>query len=188
MSWLQRIGRALVFFIPDNVLLGMDWELEQKRVARLRADLKACGDGVSFGRNVMVRTPGSVTIGSGCHLNDFVHILGAGGVELGNHVFIANHASIISLTHPVDVVSLAEAAYVYKPVAIDDDVWIGAHAVILPGVRLGRSCVVAAGSVVTKDVEPYSVVGGTPARLMRHKALLSRPPNTAEAPAAPRLP
>jgi acetyltransferase-like isoleucine patch superfamily enzyme len=171
MSWLQRIGRALVFFIPDNVLIGMDWEVEQKRVARLRADLKACGNGVSFGRNVMVRTPGSVTVGSGCHLNDFVHVLGAGGVELGNHVFIANHASIISLTHPVDVDSLAVAPGVYKPVVIEDDVWIGAHAVILPGVRLGRSCVIAAGAVVTRDVEPFAIVGGVPARLIRRKEM-----------------
>jgi acetyltransferase-like isoleucine patch superfamily enzyme len=53
------------------------------------------------------------------------------------------------------------------PIRIDDDVWIGGRSVILPGVHIGQGAVVAAGAVVTRDVVPYAVVGGVPARLIR---------------------
>ena len=175
MSWLQRIGRAFALLVPDSVCIGWDWQMEQKRNNRLRASFKQCGQGVMIGTDVVVRSPGNVRVGPGCHLNDFVHILGAGGVKFGTGVFVANHASIVSITHPVDTESLADAEAIYKPVVIEDHVWIGAHAVILPGLRLGRSCVIAAGAVVAHDVEPYSVVGGVPARLIRRKELRTAP-------------
>ncbi|MDQ7799461.1 MAG: DapH/DapD/GlmU-related protein [Candidatus Edwardsbacteria bacterium] len=57
----------------------------------------------------------------------------------------------------------------YPQTVIEDDVWIGAQAIILPGVRIGRGAIVAAGAVVTKDVEPYAIVGGNPARLIKRR-------------------
>jgi acetyltransferase-like isoleucine patch superfamily enzyme len=56
-------------------------------------------------------------------------------------------------------------------IAIEDDVWIGANAVILPGVTIGRGAVIGAGSVVTKDVAPYTICAGNPARVMRARSL-----------------
>ena len=55
------------------------------------------------------------------------------------------------------------------PVVIGDDVWIGSRVIILPGVKIGNGSVIGAGAVVTKDVEPYSVVGGVPAKLIRRR-------------------
>ncbi len=57
----------------------------------------------------------------------------------------------------------------YSPVIIEDDVWIGARVIILPGVRIGKGAIISAGAVVTKDVEPYSIVGGVPARFIRSR-------------------
>lgn len=54
-----------------------------------------------------------------------------------------------------------------RPVLIEDDVWIGARVIILPGVKVGKGSVIGAGSVVTKDVMPYTVVGGNPARVLK---------------------
>lgn len=56
-----------------------------------------------------------------------------------------------------------------EPVVIEDEGWVGANAVVLPGVRIGRGAVVAAGAVVTKDVAPYTIVGGVPARMIRER-------------------
>lgn len=55
------------------------------------------------------------------------------------------------------------------PVEIGDDVWIGNRVIILPGVKIGKGCILASGSVITKDVEPYSVMGGVPAKLIRKR-------------------
>jgi maltose O-acetyltransferase len=56
-----------------------------------------------------------------------------------------------------------------EPVIIEDDVWIGARVIILPGVKIGKGSIVGAGAVVTKDVEPYSIVAGVPAKLIRKR-------------------
>ena len=55
------------------------------------------------------------------------------------------------------------------PIVIEDDVWIGARVIILKGVTIGKGSIIGAGSVVTKDVEPYSIVGGNPAKLIRKR-------------------
>jgi galactoside O-acetyltransferase len=60
-------------------------------------------------------------------------------------------------------------SFVRAPVRIEDDVWIGAHSVIFPGVVLGRGSVVGAGSIVTRDVEPFSIVAGVPAKVLRKR-------------------
>ena len=56
-----------------------------------------------------------------------------------------------------------------KPVYIDDDVWIGRRVLIMPGVHIGTGAIIAAGSVVTKNVEPYSIVGGNPAKHIKYR-------------------
>jgi len=89
-----------------------------------------------------------------------------GGIEIGKNVSISPEVYIISATHIVDD---PEYKVVGKKVIIDDHVWIAAKAIILPGVHLGKGCVVGAGSVVTKDVAPYEIVAGNPARFIRKR-------------------
>ena len=90
-----------------------------------------------------------------------------GNLTIGSRVSMGPRVTVVTSSHP-NASRIAGVAPVAKgPVVIEDDVWIGAHAVILPGVRLGRGCVIAAGAVVTKDVEPLTVVGGQPARAIR---------------------
>ena len=72
-------------------------------------------------------------------------------------------------THALDPHKPIEA--IAKPITIGDDVWIGSHAVILPGVTIGNGAVIAAGSVVVKDVGPFQIVGGIPAKLIKEKLL-----------------
>jgi acetyltransferase-like isoleucine patch superfamily enzyme len=84
-----------------------------------------------------------------------------GGITIGANVSIS--ASVVILTADHDVNS-DDFAYRSKPVTIEDYVFVGTRAMILPGVKLGRGCVVAAGAVVTKDVPENTIVAGTPAR------------------------
>ncbi|MCA9936785.1 MAG: hypothetical protein KC415_22775 [Anaerolineales bacterium] len=68
---------------------------------------------------------------------------------------------------------ISEQGYTNAPIVIEDDVWIGFQAVILPGVTVGKGSIIGAGAVVTKDVPPYSIMGGVPARLIRQRELPS---------------
>ena len=107
---------------------------------------------------------GDVTIGD--HTRVGIHCTVIGPVCIGNHVNLAQGITVTALNHNFADSSrkIDEQGISTKPVVISDDVWIGANAVILPGVTIGRHVVVAAGAVVTKDVPDYSLVAGVPAK------------------------
>ena len=107
---------------------------------------------------------GDVTIGN--HTRVGIHCTVIGPVCIGNHVNLAQGITVTALNHNFADSNrkIDEQGISTKPVVIGDDVWIGANAVILPGVTIGRHVVVAAGAVVTKDVPDYSLVAGVPAK------------------------
>ena len=110
---------------------------------------------------------GDVTIGDYTRIG--IHCTVIGPVCIGNHVNLAQGITVTALNHIFKDSSrrIDEQGVSTKPVVIGDDVWIGANAVILPGVTIGSHCVVAAGAVVTKDVPPHSLVAGVPARIIK---------------------
>ena len=107
---------------------------------------------------------GDVTIGN--HTRVGIHCTVIGPVCIGNHVNLAQGITVSALNHNFADSNrkIDEQGISTKPVVIGDDVWIGANAVILPGVTIGRHVVVAAGAIVTKDVPDYSLVAGVPAK------------------------
>lgn len=92
-----------------------------------------------------------------------------GPVRIGNHVNLAQNITVTGLNHNFSEVDkrIDEQGVNTHPVVIEDDVWVGANAVILPGVTLGTHCVVAAGSVVSRSIPPYCVCAGSPARVIK---------------------
>jgi acetyltransferase-like isoleucine patch superfamily enzyme len=92
-----------------------------------------------------------------------------GPVTIGRHVILAQHIVVSGLNHGYQDIHtpISQQPCQVKPIVIEDECWIGANCVVTAGVRIGRHAVVAAGSVVTKDVPPYSVVAGNPARLIK---------------------
>lgn len=110
---------------------------------------------------------GDVTIGN--HTRIGIHCTVIGPVSIGNHVNLAQGITVTALNHNFEDATkrIDEQGISTKPVVIGDDVWIGANAVILPGVTIGRHAVVAAGAVVTKDVPDYSLVAGIPAKVIK---------------------
>lgn len=107
-----------------------------------------CGKNISIGKNVFIN--------SGCHFQD------QGGIILGDGVLIGHNVTLATLNHgfsPEDRGTLYPA-----PIRLGKNVWIGSNSVIVPGVTIGDNAIVAAGSVVNKDVLPNMIVGGNPAR------------------------
>lgn len=111
---------------------------------------------------------GDVTIGD--HTRIGIHSTIIGPVCIGSHVHLAQGITVTALNHRYDDKKrrIDEQGVSTQPVVISDDVWIGANAVILPGVTIGRHAVVAAGAVVTKDVPDYCMVGGVPAKIIKN--------------------
>lgn len=104
-----------------------------------------------------------VTIGNDVLVNNNALFMARGGITIEDHVMIAADASIITNNHdPYD-----RRVLPCRPVLIKEGAWVGAHAVILPGVCIGRYAIVGAGSIVTKDIPDYGVAVGNPAKVIR---------------------
>lgn len=155
----------------------------------LRRRFAQAGTGLQVGRSVLIYSPDRISLGAGVTLYDSVFIHGGSGVKIGGNTHIDvgstiyGHGEVVigkdcaiasgvriysqSNTHKLGItVPIVEQPREYAAVNIGDDVWIGANAVILPGVHVGAHSVVAAGAVVTKDVPPATIVGGVPARVI----------------------
>lgn len=141
-----------------------------------RRMLAACGQDVNverharFGRGVTLGDHSG--IGIGASVGEQTHI--------GNDVMMGPDCLIYTTMHRFDRTDIPMREQGYSPVrsvVIGDDCWIGSRVTILPGVTLGRGCVVGAGAVVTRDVPAYAVVGGVPARVLKYR---DRQPNQPE--------
>lgn len=110
-----------------------------------------------FGKNTHIGK--DVFINSGCHFQD------QGGIEIGDGTMIGHNVVLATINHDLDPAQNRKNHY--APITIGDHVWIGSNATVLPGVRIGEWSVVAAGAVVTKDIPPYTVAGGVPAKRIR---------------------
>ena len=110
---------------------------------------------------------GDVIIGD--HTRIGLHDTIIGPVTIGSHVNLAQGITITALNHNFDDSEkrIDQQGISTKEVVLEDDIWVGANAVILPGVTIGTHAVVAAGAIVTKDVPPHSLVAGVPAKVIR---------------------
>lgn len=105
------------------------------------------------------------TIGKNVFINMGCTFMDRGGIIIEDKVLIAPKVNLITENHPE---SPKDRRYVYaKPIHIKEGAWVGASATILPGVTIGENAIVAAGAVVTKDVEANTIVGGVPAKFIR---------------------
>ena len=132
--------------------------------------LKKLGDNVFLQAPITVHTPECVTLGNRCSIAAYVHIWGQGGVDVGDGTMIASHTAITSAGHDPESVLMSET-FVTSPVKIGENVWIGAHSIILPGVVIGDGAIVGAGSVVRKSVAENSIVAGVPAREIKKRII-----------------
>ena len=126
-----------------------------------------------YGTGSMIRSPFScefgqtVSIGDKTFINMNATFLDGAEITIGNHVLIGPNAQFYTASHSLDHLSRRHWETFCKPIVVEDDVWIGGNVVITQGVTIGARSVIAANSVVTKDVEPDCLYGGTPAKLIR---------------------
>jgi acetyltransferase-like isoleucine patch superfamily enzyme len=132
-----------------------------REASRLVARCKRAGN-VRLRMPVVIYAPERLELGDQVDIGEFTHIRANGGVRIGSRVLLAAHVVIASRAHPTELPrwGITKDA----PIVIGDDVWIGASAVVLPGVTIGEGAIVAAGAVVTHSVDPFTIVAGVPAK------------------------
>ena len=114
---------------------------------------------VDYGRHV--------EIGNNFYANMDCIFLDVNKIKIGNNVMVGPRVSFYTAGHPIDPQIRIEELEFGLPITVEDNVWIGGNATILPGVTIGKNSIIAAGAVVTKDVAANTIVGGNPAQLIR---------------------
>jgi acetyltransferase-like isoleucine patch superfamily enzyme len=173
MDGVAAIESRVRLRFADHIKLGQGVYLDEG------VYLHACPQGIEIGPGSIVMhgavlhvynfrdMPQSrIKIGRDSLVGEYSVIRGQGGVCIGDRVYTSPFTQIIAVNHVFDDPArpFVEQGITAEGITIEDDVWLGAGAIITDGVRVGRGAVVAAGAVVTKDVAPHTVVGGVPAK------------------------
>lgn len=119
-----------------------------------------------FFPSVKVWAPWNLTAGRNVAIDEGVDLYNVAPIHIGHLVAISRRAFLCTASHDISDI---RRPLTYKPIIIGNGVWIGAEAIICPGVTIGDGAVVAAGAVVTKDVQPWTVVGGNPAKYIKER-------------------
>ena len=155
-----------------GVEIGKSCRVHPEARINPRGGILKIGESTSISAGAIIQ--GQVDIGSNSSVQAYAILVGygePGSITIGNGVRIAPQAMLIAANH---VFSDSKTPIYLQgmepmPIVIEDDVWLGGRVIVTAGVRIGRGCVVGAGSVVTKNLPPWSVAVGAPARIIRYR-------------------
>lgn len=125
------------------------------------------GSGCKIQRNVYIGSGDGIFIGNNCQLNDNIRL---DNIKIGDNVMIARDSIFLGKMHKYDdlvIPMIDQGSLDCNPTVIEDDVWVGARVIVMPGLRISKGSVIGAGSVVTKDTIEFGIYGGVPAKLIK---------------------
>lgn len=157
--------RASLLFQKINKL---DNRHTEERNALIRSLLSRAGDGLWIEPPFFCDYGFNIITGKKVFINYNCCILDVSTVHIGDHVMLGPNVQLYTATHPVEMEARLSGLEYAKPIRIGRGAWIGGSAVICPGVSIGEGAVIGAGAVVTKDVPAHVLVGGNPARIIKH--------------------
>tara|TARA_Y200000002_G_scaffold379883_1_gene390136 strand:+ start:19117 stop:19575 length:459 start_codon:yes stop_codon:yes gene_type:complete len=139
------------------------------RTSYLILSINQIGKGNIFDDNITIHRPENLKIGDKNFFGKNTYLIAHGEIEFGNSVAIASDCKFITRNHIYKNkdIPISDQSYEYKSIKISDNCWFGFNVIVLPGVTLGKGCIIAAGSVVTKSFQDYSIIAGVPAKLIK---------------------
>jgi acetyltransferase-like isoleucine patch superfamily enzyme len=186
LEGLVAIERGVRIRFADQIRLGKGVYLDEG------VYLHACPAGIQIGENTFVMhhaelhvynfrdlPSAGITIGQDSLIGEFNVLRGQGGISIGDRVYTSPLVQMLAVNHVFLDPSrpFVQQGITAEGIVVEDDVWIGAKAIVTDGVRIGCGAVVAAGAVVTGDVLPHTVVAGVPARVIKTIAGEDPPPD-----------
>lgn len=181
MDLLERMESGKLFYAGDPELSRAKLRCKEllydfnhtrpsqagEMLALLGQLLGAVGEGCWIEPPLYVNWGRRITLGDHVYANTGLTVIDDTFVTIGSHVMLGPRVTISAASHPVDP-ELRRQAYQYDlPVVLEENVWVGAGATILPGVTIGKNSVIGAGSVVDRDIPPDVVAAGVPCRVLR---------------------
>ncbi len=177
---LTLIGRHVTLRNKRYISVGRNFIAEDfAEIQGLSRHGVVFGDKVTVGRFAMVRPSmyyggpvgEGLVVGNDSNIGPYCYIGCSGGITIGSNVMMSPRVSLYAENHDfADVTrSMKSQGVTREPIVIEDDCWLASHSVVLAGVTIGHGSIIAAGSVVTKSVPPYSIVAGSPARVIRSR-------------------
>lgn len=167
----RKIGAIVYYSVAKHLPPSYSGiKLGQTALRRLcgKLMLQHCGKKVNIEKNARFSTKVSLGDYSGIGVNASIH----GACVIGDYVMMGENCTIITRNHAhsrTDIPMMLQGFEEERPVYIEDDVWIGDRVTILPGVRIGKGSIIGAGAIVTRDVPPYSIAAGIPARVIKSR-------------------
>ncbi|GAK88045.1 galactoside O-acetyltransferase [Vibrio ponticus] len=181
MNTRQKMHSQQVYHCDDSTLIA-----EQQACLEILYDFNHCRPSQFAERDILLRKllgsagkecyiepPLRANWGKHTHIGDSFYanfnltLVDDTTITIGNHVMFGPNVVLTTAGHPIDPARRRKVAQFNIPITIEDNVWIGANVVVLPGVTIGENSVVGAGSVVTKDIPPNAVAVGNPCRVLR---------------------
>lgn len=179
LSWAFSFADHIIKLIPKNYRVKMLVNRKKGenlfwvgiRYILLKSVAKSCGDAVGVYSNVYLLNPQNLSLGNNVTIQPMCYIEASGQIRIGNDVSLAHGVTIMSETHVYgdQYTPFKNQGMIYRSVEIGDDVWIGAKATILAGIKIGNGAIVGANAVVTKDVPDYAIVAGVPAKVIKYR-------------------
>lgn len=151
----------------NNIVFGIG----KIRANFWRIFLNKMGKNCFIMSNCNIGSPRGISLGNSVSINHHTTISGHDKLIIGNYVMIGPNCNILTANHGYSDIRkpMIQQELLYGPIEIEDDVWLGANVIILPNTKIGRGSIVGANAVVTKNVEPYSIVGGVPAKIIKYR-------------------
>lgn len=167
----QIVKYTILFIAPVKILQLYSYYVINHVYGIKKAKI---GKGTKIRPTVILREPENIIIGEYCGFNHNT-ILNGGKKDakliIGNYVRVGPNVCMYASNHNTENtgIPIVNQGYKEKDIVIEDDVWIGANSVILSGVHIGKGAVIGAGSVVTKNLPPYTICGGVPAKAIKQR-------------------
>ncbi len=183
LTFVEKITIGLFLYRLKKIKLGSPaWHILQERLSHKSSvgidkvkrnyfyskTLTKCGGNLFVHPQTIMYYPKNIIIGDNVFINRGAFFMAPVNIVIGNNVLIGPYSMFNSSSHLYKSKSILinDQEHKYGEIIIEDDVWIGGHVCILLGVRIGKGSVIAANAVVTKSVDPYTVVAGIPAKVI----------------------